>query len=447
MMNSEYDELYDNLSQFEPNVNVSKAKKAARNHDPLALVAHSHVHSSLSHASPSYSHSPQTYHVTHPSSVIDYEEDYQGEDGRVDMQSKNVGYAGNGNRNAERQNRNQAANAGIGEQMLLAMKDKAGSNLNEEENDFTLDNAYGDDTFEELTVGVIMMAHIQPADDKADVKPKYDVEAISEVNALQINLKSGMLSKGVHELTNHEKLKTVINISADDQIDSNIIFDDSCVEMEHMTMIQIFMINRVTSSSSVRRPESKDTNLKKRVLLNTKSKSTVKRALFTSHVAAKSRNLGATSVVAKSSGCSKHMTGNLKLLGNSVEKFMGTVRFGPYFNCSNFQDSLENSNAIPSKEDLDNLFGPLYEEYYVTRSLKVLDNSTTNTLDQEDTHSSSLIIVEENEAPQIVTSLEKPVTNEPKTPNSNDNADESVQKDVAKLDGNTFINLFATPEF
>ncbi|GJS96045.1 hypothetical protein Tco_0803013 [Tanacetum coccineum] len=112
-------------------------------------------------------------------------------------------------------------------------------------------------------------------------------------------------------------------------------------------------------------------------------KSTVKRALFTSPVAAKSKSLGATSVVAKSrfsvaktqqqqirtsvtskintpvttnkyvakpstlpsafvscnagdptcivdcvdSGCSKHMTGNLQLLRNFVEKFMGTVRF------------------------------------------------------------------------------------------------------------------------
>ncbi|GKE91801.1 hypothetical protein Tco_1572896 [Tanacetum coccineum] len=84
----------------------------------------------------------------------------------------------------------------------------------------------------------------------------------------------------------------------------------------------------VASSSSVRRPESKDTNLKKRVLLNTKSKSTVKRAVSTSFVATKSRNLRATSIVAKSSGCSKHMTGNLKLLRNFVEKFMGTVRFG-----------------------------------------------------------------------------------------------------------------------
>nr|GFB70752.1 integrase, catalytic region, zinc finger, CCHC-type, peptidase aspartic, catalytic [Tanacetum cinerariifolium] len=28
------------------------------------------------------------------------------------------------------------------------------------------------------------------------------------------------------------------------------------------------------------------------------------------------------------SGCSKHMTGNLKLLINFVEKFLGTVKFG-----------------------------------------------------------------------------------------------------------------------
>ncbi|GKC46604.1 hypothetical protein Tco_1064326 [Tanacetum coccineum] len=39
-----------------------------------------------------------------------------------------------------------------------------------------------------------------------------------------------MLSKGVHEHTNHEKLQTVINTSADDQIGSSIIFDDPYVE-------------------------------------------------------------------------------------------------------------------------------------------------------------------------------------------------------------------------
>ncbi|GKA33387.1 hypothetical protein Tco_0719816 [Tanacetum coccineum] len=151
-----YDELYDSLVQFEPHVITSKAKKVAKNHDPLALLAHSNASSSQSHANSSYS--PQPYYVTHPSSVVDYEDEYQGElhggsqedklttammllareitlkfstptnnrlrtssntrneaviqDGRVDIQTKNAGYGGNGNRNAGRQNKNHAFNVG-----------------------------------------------------------------------------------------------------------------------------------------------------------------------------------------------------------------------------------------------------------------------------------------------------------------------------------------------
>ncbi|GJV53063.1 hypothetical protein Tco_1448804 [Tanacetum coccineum] len=138
-----YDQLYNSLLQFEPHVQASKAKRAARNHDPLALIAYSNAYSSKSHASSSYSHSPQPYYVTHPSSVVDYEGDYQGElqgdsqedkltmammllaqaitqnfstptnnrfrtssntrnqvviqDGRIDIQTKNAGYGGHGN--------------------------------------------------------------------------------------------------------------------------------------------------------------------------------------------------------------------------------------------------------------------------------------------------------------------------------------------------------------
>nr|GEV83362.1 hypothetical protein [Tanacetum cinerariifolium] len=78
--------------------------------------------------------------------------------------------------------------------------------------------------------------------------------------------------------------------------------------------------------------------------------SNVKRALFTTPLAAKSKNLRTTFVVAKSrlsvdktpkatnkviqlvlwivdSGCSKHTTGNLQLIRNFVEKFMGTIHF------------------------------------------------------------------------------------------------------------------------
>ncbi|GJY68075.1 retrovirus-related pol polyprotein from transposon TNT 1-94 [Tanacetum coccineum] len=68
-------------------------------------------------------------------------------------------------------------------------------------------------------------------------------------------------------------------------------------------------------------------------------------------------------------------------------------------NSMNFQDSLEDSQSVPLKTDLDNLFGPVYEEYYATNSPKVSDNSAANTIDNENTSSSFSIVAEEDEAP------------------------------------------------
>ncbi|GJU81162.1 hypothetical protein Tco_1283527 [Tanacetum coccineum] len=56
-----YDMLYGSLVQFKPHVLASKAKKAAKNHDPLALIAHSNDSSSQSYAN--YSYSLQPYYV------------------------------------------------------------------------------------------------------------------------------------------------------------------------------------------------------------------------------------------------------------------------------------------------------------------------------------------------------------------------------------------------
>ncbi|GJU75841.1 retrovirus-related pol polyprotein from transposon TNT 1-94 [Tanacetum coccineum] len=58
-------------------------------------------------------------------------------------------------------------------------------------------------------------------------------------------------------------------------------------------------------------------------------------------------------------------------------------------------------NKIPSQQDLDNLFGPLFEEYYTPSTFEVSNNSAANTLDDEDTASPSLIIVEDSDAPKI----------------------------------------------
>ncbi|GJZ65769.1 hypothetical protein Tco_0622465 [Tanacetum coccineum] len=76
--------------------------------------------------------------------------------------------------------------------MLLAMKDEVGSNLSNKENDSMLDTSYRED-LEELTAAV-------------------------------------HASSKVHEQVSHGKRKIIIRTTDDDQIDSNIIFDDPFME-------------------------------------------------------------------------------------------------------------------------------------------------------------------------------------------------------------------------
>nr|GEU37583.1 hypothetical protein [Tanacetum cinerariifolium] len=104
--------------------------------------------------------------------------------------------------------------------MLLAMKDEAESNLTNEENDFMLDTSYGEETMEELTAAVMLMARIQLANGNTKIVPSYNAKVVSEVNA----------SSKVHDQMRHEKRKTIIQTSDDDQIDSNIISDGPYVE-------------------------------------------------------------------------------------------------------------------------------------------------------------------------------------------------------------------------
>nr|GEU48967.1 hypothetical protein [Tanacetum cinerariifolium] len=157
--------------------------------------------------------------------------------------------------------------------------------------------------------------------------------------------------------------------------------------------------------------------------------------------------------------CSKHMTGSLSLLRNFVEEFIGTVYFrndhfaaitgyGDYVQrnlmiCHEYYvEGLRHNLFLKMKPkadiDLDNLFGPLYEEYYATSPPEVSDNSDANTLDNENTSSSSSMVVEEYEAPQIISSSIEQVASEPNTQVLNENADEVVQKDIAEFIGNVF---------
>ncbi|GKC92362.1 hypothetical protein Tco_1157804, partial [Tanacetum coccineum] len=65
-----FDDLFDYLQQFEKLVNASRAKKLEKYHDPLALVAHTG----------SSSRQTSSYYVTHPTSVVDYDDEYQQDD-------------------------------------------------------------------------------------------------------------------------------------------------------------------------------------------------------------------------------------------------------------------------------------------------------------------------------------------------------------------------------
>nr|GEU62008.1 retrovirus-related Pol polyprotein from transposon TNT 1-94 [Tanacetum cinerariifolium] len=75
------------------------------------------------------------------------------------------------------------------------------------------------------------------------------------------------------------------------------------------------------------------------------------------------------------------------------------------------------------------------------------DNFAVNTLDNEKIYLSSSIVVEEDEAPQIVLSLAEQVATEPNSPVLNENADEFVQEDAADFDGNVFYNAPLTHVF
>ncbi|GJU95858.1 integrase, catalytic region, zinc finger, CCHC-type containing protein [Tanacetum coccineum] len=220
-------DIYNSVDalQFEPHILVSRAKKAAKNHDLLALITHSNASSSHSHANSSYSTQP--YYVIHPPSVVDHDDEYQGElqcDSQEDklttaMMMVKLTYKPRMEVMVEMLIRMQGETELKGlmqvmkairlfsvfhekpkvrdskyfrEQMLLAMKDEAGSNLSNEENDFMLDTSYGED-LEELTAAV-------------------------------------HASSKVHEQVSHGKRKTIIQTMDDDQIDSNIIFDDPFVE-------------------------------------------------------------------------------------------------------------------------------------------------------------------------------------------------------------------------
>ncbi|GJS62096.1 hypothetical protein Tco_0656880 [Tanacetum coccineum] len=187
-----FDDLFDYLSQFEKLVNASRAKKLEKSHDPLALVAHTG----------SSSRNTSSYYVTHPSSVVDYNEEYEQDD--VHNHSKDpLAYAMLLLAEAITQNFSNPTNNRL----------RASSNTKIKQSF----KVTGMEEIEELSANISLMAIIQPANQNFDDEPSYESAFISEVQSSSINENDEQI------YPTHTK---IINSAIDDdQINSNIQFD------------------------------------------------------------------------------------------------------------------------------------------------------------------------------------------------------------------------------
>nr|GEV06851.1 uncharacterized mitochondrial protein AtMg00810-like [Tanacetum cinerariifolium] len=211
--------------QFEKLVNTSRANKLEKSHDPLALVAHTG----------SSSRNTSSYYVTHPTYVVDYDDEYQLDDIQTNsedpltsamtlrnsslgntstVQCYNCSEKGHSARNCPKPRVRDSKY--FMEQMLLAKQDEAGVILTDEQNDFLFANASRMEEIKDLSANICLMARIQPTNHSSDVGPSYDSTFVSEVQSSSINENEEQM------YPTHTKI--INSTIGDDQIDSNIIF-------------------------------------------------------------------------------------------------------------------------------------------------------------------------------------------------------------------------------
>ncbi|GKE89708.1 hypothetical protein Tco_1567183, partial [Tanacetum coccineum] len=121
------------------------------------------------------------------------------------------------------------------------------------------------------------------------------------------------------------------------------------------------------------------------------------------------------------------MTGDRSLLRNFVEKFMGTVRFGN----DNFAAIIGYGDYIHGNITICHVY--YVEDYFEQKSFDTTINSAAQpNHDQEDSPSTSLIIIDTHEAHPVVTT-----SDEQTSPISLQESAEFNQEDSADFDGNT----------
>ncbi|GJS14809.1 hypothetical protein Tco_0409281 [Tanacetum coccineum] len=193
--------------QFEKLVNASRTKKLEKSHDPLALVAQTG----------SSSRQTSSYYVTHPTSVVDYDDEYQQDDVHNNSEDPLVSAIGKGHyaRNCPKPRVRDSKY--FMEQMLMAKQDEAGVILTDEHNDFLFADASRMEEIEELSANICLMARIQPADQTSDDGPSYESAFISEIQSSSIDRNNEPM------YPTHTKI--INSTIGEDQINNNIKFD------------------------------------------------------------------------------------------------------------------------------------------------------------------------------------------------------------------------------
>ncbi|GKA99012.1 integrase, catalytic region, zinc finger, CCHC-type containing protein [Tanacetum coccineum] len=112
------------------------------------------------------------------------------------------------------------------EQILLAKQDEAGVILTDEQNNFLFVDASRMEEIEELSANICLMARIQPANFDSDKGPSHDSVFLSEVQTPSTNYVNPLFAKDAQQKKYLKQPKIINNTIGDDQIDSNIIFDE-----------------------------------------------------------------------------------------------------------------------------------------------------------------------------------------------------------------------------
>nr|GEW33875.1 hypothetical protein [Tanacetum cinerariifolium] len=196
-----YDDLFDYLQQFEKLVNASRAKKLEKSHDPLAFVAHT--------GSSSRTTSP--YYVTHPSLVVEYEDDYQGD--------------------AVQNNSEDPLTSAM---ILLA---RAITQRFSNSIDNRLRTSSNTRNYAIVQGDRVNIQNKNPGNDGRNTRcsfvqegiievPSYDSAFLSKVQTPSTSYVNPLFAKDNKEQKYPKQPQTINNTIGDDQIDSNIIFDN-----------------------------------------------------------------------------------------------------------------------------------------------------------------------------------------------------------------------------